>query len=247
MTKHFTHTIPIKFYHLDVQHQLSLPALVNLLFEASGYHAEANGFGMSTINAKGISWIVGRVGIYMARPLTHLPSCTIETWIDRTMGPSTLRKFNLYNPHNQCIATACFTYAALNLNTRQPVNVKEIIGNELTDTEYGKAIPMPAKIKPVIAKPEIFPSFPVKYGDLDYNRHATTTKYLQWILDTFPMERHQEYAIKKMEVNFASELFYQDVVTPQTAAIQQDEYVVELTAKDKVACRAKICWEKKIS
>jgi len=239
--KHLNLQLPIKFYHLDFQDHISLPSLVNLLFEASGEHAQLNGFGIDTIRQNNISWIVGRIGIYLEKPLLKIPHCEIETWIDRTVGPSTLRKFRIYDHQKQLLATACFTYAALDLTTRQPVNVKEMIGDEIIDTAKGADIRMPAKVRPIKGVAEVQQEFQVQYGDLDYNRHATTTKYLQWMLNGFPLEMYTQKYIRSIDVNFNAELFYQDEIKVKLAG-EADTYTVELQFQEKPACLAKISW-----
>ena len=239
--KYLIDTLPIKFYHLDVQDCVSLPALVNLLFEASGKHAAANGFGLDLIREKNVSWIVSRIGIYFEKLILKSSNLKVETWIDRTIGPSTLRKFKVYSEADELLATACFSYAALNLETRQPVNVKEILGKDIADLERGKSIPIPAKVRPLkdTAKKEIT-SFLIKYSDLDYNQHVTTSRYIQWLVDVFSFEQYQNNYVKSIDVNFASELFYGDKVSVYAGLISEDCSGVEIQSDEKLACSAKI-------
>lgn len=243
--KRLRQEIPVKFYHIDAQNHISIPSLVNLLFEASGQHAENNGFGIDKIREQGISWIVGRIGIYLHAPLTRFEHLTVETWIDRTVGPSTLRKFNIFTPDNQLLGTACFTYAALDLETRQPINVLELIGTEISDLEYGKNISMPAKVRPAKTPYQLQQHATVAYSHLDYNQHATTTQYLKWITDAFDIEQHASQYISSIDINFATELLYGDKVSIHRAQTDSNTYTVELRTEVAMACRAKVVWEKK--
>lgn len=241
--KHLVHQIPIKFYHLDCQNQIAMPALINLLFEASGKHAEAYGFGIDTIREKyNISWIVGRIGIDFNTSLKRCKAVNIETWIDRTIGPSTLRKFRVRDEKGELLATCCFTYAALNLETRQAINVWELIGSEVSDMERGKDIRMPSKVRPMKGETQLLDTFPVKYSDLDYNQHATTAKYLQWITDAFDLTTRQQKRLQSIDVNFASELLYGDMVSTHLAKIDDSNVTVLLKSGDKTACLAKVVW-----
>ncbi|MGB0524255.1 MAG: acyl-[acyl-carrier-protein] thioesterase [Flammeovirgaceae bacterium] len=244
MTKHLTCTLPIKFYHLDAQNRVSLPALINLLFEASGKHAELNGFGVEKTRELGFSWIVGRIGLDCRQMLSQISQVHIETWIDRTIGPSTLRKFRIKDDKGNLLATSCFTYAGLNLTTRQPINVSEIIGDEIPDLEYGKGIRMPAKVRPAKTEMQEHASFQVQYGDLDYNQHATTTKYVQWIMNAFPLELHEGHYVQSLDINFSNELLYGDGVNSLIAQNAEKDYTIELQTKGDVACRARVTWFK---
>ena len=43
------------------------------------------------------------------------------------------------------------------------------------------------------------------YFDFDLNRHVTSTRYIDWMMDTFPVDFHFTNFPKKISVNFMKE------------------------------------------
>src|SRR5690606_24512513 len=45
----------------------------------------------------------------------------------------------------------------------------------------------------------------IGYSDIDFNGHLNNSKYVDFIMDCFPIKDHQEYDIQSIEVNFKNE------------------------------------------
>jgi len=65
----------------------------------------------------------------------------------------------------------------------------------------------PGKIPPLEPDSIESPVFSVKYSDLDLNKHVNNMKYLQWVLDTYPIDHSTNKNIKSLEINYLSESF----------------------------------------
>jgi medium-chain acyl-[acyl-carrier-protein] hydrolase len=52
----------------------------------------------------------------------------------------------------------------------------------------------------------------VVYSDLDLNRHVYSIRYIQWILDSIPLEDFAAKKIRQLDINYLSEAFYDDEI-----------------------------------
>ena len=55
----------------------------------------------------------------------------------------------------------------------------------------------------------------VKYSDVDLNQHLTTTRYIDWMMDTFSMDFHSKNKCKSLILNFIREIPYSEKVDIQ--------------------------------
>ena len=85
--------------------------------------------------------------------------------------------------------------------------------------------------------------FEVHFSDIDVNNHVTATKYLQWILDSYPLEQHMKKRLKTLEISFVAEAVMGDQVTVQMESLPDHDLLAVRRGTDaKDLCRAAIGW-----
>jgi medium-chain acyl-[acyl-carrier-protein] hydrolase len=87
-------------------------------------------------------------------------------------------------------------------------------------------------------------SVAVRYDDIDVNRHVNSGRYIDWMLDAYPLQFHRDHCLRVLEVNFLGETLEGDVLNVRT---RQDRARVYLHALTKIGgpetCRARLEWE----
>src|SRR5439155_21646245 len=53
----------------------------------------------------------------------------------------------------------------------------------------------------------------VRYSDLDLNGHVNNTRYIGWILDSYPVDFLQVYTVRRFEINFLDEAIAGETVS----------------------------------
>jgi medium-chain acyl-[acyl-carrier-protein] hydrolase len=106
--------------------------------------------------------------------------------------------------------------------------------------------PMPfAKGKlPQIQQAAYQQKMPVRWHDIDLNRHVTNTRYLQWILDTLPSEI-LEKQLREIDIIFKSESILGDTVFSEAGLSEHESILLhKLTSQDtgKELVQAKTTW-----
>ena len=84
----------------------------------------------------------------------------------------------------------------------------------LPDRERAIEDSFPKLPQPV--KPDIEKHFDVRLHDLDINQHVNNVKYIEWALESIPLNIWNAKMISSLEITFRSETRYGESVTVQT-------------------------------
>ena len=67
-----------------------------------------------------------------------------------------------------------------------------------------------------------------KYSDIDINGHVNSIKYIEHILDLFPIEFFKEKRIKRFEMAYVAESYYGDILSFYREEVEEKEYDIEV-------------------
>lgn len=97
----------------------------------------------------------------------------------------------------------------------------------------------PSRIRVQAAEP--VESLRARYSDIDINGHVNSIRYVEHILDLFPLERYRETPIRRFEVAYVAESYYGDELSLYVDDCGGNAYAVEIRKNGKeTACRAKV-------
>jgi acyl-ACP thioesterase len=87
-------------------------------------------------------------------------------------------------------------------------------------------------------------SVKVRYADIDVNRHVNSSRYIDWIMDAYPLEFHRRNLLRVLEINFLSETLEDEVLSVRTRQTGAGAYAHSLRKADRSEiCRARLEWE----
>jgi len=71
-------------------------------------------------------------------------------------------------------------------------------------------------------------------------------KYLEWIVDLFPLEVFLHQKIKRIDVNYINEALFGEIVEIHQDKTQTDQCIFDLRRGEDLICRAQILFENDI-
>ena len=89
---------------------------------------------------------------------------------------------------------------------------------------------------------------PVRWHDIDLNRHVTNTRYLQWALDTLPLDVLDQKQLHELDIIFKAESILGDIVVSEAGMGETESILLHrLTSRDtgKELVQARMVWELK--
>ena len=83
-----------------------------------------------------------------------------------------------------------------------------------------------------------------KYSDIDINGHVNSIRYIEHILDLFPIELYKTKHIRRFEMAYVAESYYGDELSFFQEEVNENEYHVEVKKNgNEVVCRSKVLFE----
>ena len=195
-------------------------ALLNYLQAAAGEHAALLGVAVSDLRKSGHTWVLSRIHLAMERYPRGGETVRLKTWPAARDTLFTVRDFELFDSGGALIGTATTSWAVLNLKTRRPVKLVNVLPTYPINPE--RALNDPFSTLPVNETAEYELRLPVLRGDLDVNRHVNNTVYAGWALETVPEEVESSCRLAGLEIAFRAEAFYGDTIAARTARGEEE-------------------------
>lgn len=228
-------------FHVDFKGRLTMGVLGNHLLNCAGFHASERGFGIATLNEDNYTWVLSRLAIDLEEMPYQYEEFTVQTWVENVYRLFTDRNFAILNKDGKKIGYARSVWAMINLNTRKPADLLTLHGGSIVDYVCDEPCPIekPSRIKVTTDKPSA--KLAAKYSDIDINGHVNSIRYIEHILDLFPIQLYMRKQIQRFEMAYVAESYYGDELSFFEEEVNEDEYHVEIKKNDcEVVCRAKV-------
>ena len=232
----------------DFKNRISFASLINSILDAAGKHAETKNFGIEDLMKDGKTWVLSRVLLELLSEQPRSRNFWVETWVEDIQDVFTKRRFNVFDDNKNLFASACTMWAMIDIKSRRFLPLKKHLDMDFIVSGKEKFTDEPEKIPEIGENCKILRKVEALYSDIDINKHVTSTRYIQLILDAFSLEHHQNHNIKKFEINFLSEVLYGDSVEVKIETVSKNNYIIELvkSSDSKVACRSRILWDRSV-
>lgn len=231
-------------FHVDFTGRLTMGVLGNHLLNCAGFHANDRGFGMATLNEDNYTWVLSRLAIELEDMPRQYEDFTVRTWVENVYRLFTDRNFDIRDKDRRVIGYARSVWAMINMTTRKPADLLALHGGSIVDYVCAEPCPIekPSRIKVTSSEP--LAVVEAKYSDIDVNGHVNSIRYIEHILDLFPIDMYRTKRIRRFEMAYVSESYYGDRLFFFCEEVNADEFHVEMRKNgEEVVCRAKILFE----
>ncbi|MBC5993917.1 acyl-[acyl-carrier-protein] thioesterase [Pontibacter cellulosilyticus] len=243
-TSHFT----IRSNEIDYRGQATLPALVSYMQEAAWENTRDLGISMYDLLERGFTWVLQRMRVEMFRYPKHGESITVETWASGRERVFLHRDFRIYTSEKELLGQATSVWLVMDVVKRQLVSVPDFI-MEVEVVPGQEPLPFAKGKLPQLQEAQCAQQMPVRWHDIDLNRHVTNTRYLQWALDTLPLEVLEKKQLQEVDIIFKAESILGDTVVSEVGkGAEESIFLHKLLSQstDKELVQAKTVWDLKI-
>ena len=234
---------PIHAYQVDVERRLTAPMLCRVMEESAWRHAEHLELGFSHLQEKGLVWVLARLYLRIdAYPLwgDQLHVHTFPSGSDRLFC---YRDFQLSDQTGKTIGEAGTSWFVIDTVARKPQSTRSYMTLESHDDLVQKHLGQLKKL-PAAGGQDHSDTIRVRYQDIDINGHVNNVRYLDWMLDSFPLHFHQQHRLRELQINFLAESFYEDALQVVYEQLNDRTFRHEIVRlSDQIAvCRAVTGW-----
>ena len=235
-------------FYADCKRNLSLPVLGNNLLNCASYHAAQRGFGINNLNDINFTWVISRLAVELTRLPKENEKYSIITWIENVHTYFTNRNFEIIGSNGEIIGYSRSVWAAIDLDSRKPVNIMELHEGEKGIKEYivEKECPIGRPMHIRVTDGELVGSHKVVYSDIDINGHFNSVKYIEHILDLFPVQYLQSHDVQRFEIDYTAEGYAGDYLQFMKKQRGENEYDIEICkagkneAATEIVCSSRI-------
>lgn len=228
-------------FHVDLNGELTMGILGNHLLNCAGFHAQDRGFGIATLQEENTTWVLSRLAIELEEMPRQYEPFTIQTWVENVYRLFTDRNFAILNKDGKTIGYARSIWAIINLETRKPVDLLAVHGGNISSYILDKDCPIdrPTRIK--VNSTEAEESLIARYSDIDINGHVNSIRYIEHMLDLFPIELYKEKRIHRFDLAYMAESYYGDKLSFYKEQAGDDVYNIEVRKNgEEAVCRSQV-------
>ncbi len=224
----------------DMYSRLKLSALTNYLIQSAINSAESLGFGFDDLKEENLFWVLNRLTIEIYRPVMWNEKVEVETWPKNIERIFYIRDFIVRDEKGSIVAKASSAWLAINIENKRPGNFnkdKMAVFSALKD--YNALEYSPDKLGSITAEKSI--SVTPTYFDIDLNKHVTSTRYVDWMMDHFTIGFHQKHYPSRFSINYQKETMIGETICIKHQADQLNHSFEGYNEKqEKVAFRGQI-------
>ena len=236
----------VRSYEIDSKGKIKISAMLNYLQEAASQHAARLGASVVDLFPRNLTWVLSRYHIQIVTYPSWGETITINTWPSAKENLFALREFEILDQKGKRCAIATSSWMLLDFKKKQPVRPKDHLPHFQDHPERiidDKFDPLPAPEKIDIELP-----FRVRMSDLDLNRHANHVSYIEWALETVPVDILKKYQPAELEISFRGEALYGDRISSRTQIVNADSsagflHQISRETDGKELTRLKSSWQ----
>lgn len=194
-------------FHCDFQHELCLGHLGNDMLNIADMHSTRRNFGMTYLNTIRKTWVLSRLAIELNDMPREHDRIVLRTWVENAMKYFTKRNWEILSEdETKVYGYGKSIWAMIDLDTRQPQDILAINDGHINTYVYkDKQCPMDDVSRVMTPEMTTYTEFTVSYSDLDVNGHLNSMRYIDHIMDTFPLPYLQSHQVQRIEIAYVAE------------------------------------------
>ena len=243
-----TTAFTVRSGEIDSRGQITMPTLVSYMQEAAWNNTTTLGISMYELLERGLTWVLQRFRVEMFRYPIHNEAITVETWASGREKVFLYRDFRIYSSEKELLGQATSVWLVMDVIKRQLTTVPDFVMALELAPGY-EPLPFAKGKLPALANVAFEIQADVRWHDIDLNKHINNTRYLQWALETLPVELLEENQLKEIDIVFRSEATLGDTITAVAGKMTAHDNIfihkLSSTTTNKELVQARTVWEMK--
>ncbi len=228
----------------NAQLEMPMSVLTQMVIDIATEHANILDIGYTRLIKNNAAWVLSRIIVDMKRMPHYNETFSMTTWIISLNRFYSERAIRFTDVENNVLGYVRTTWVAIDIEKRRPVNLTAL---------FPEGVPMPEMEFPVEQQGKVhkiehstqsrFHTFLA--SDIDCNRHVNTNRYVEQVINQFPLDFYDANRISFFDITFHAEALFGEKVCV-SSLIDEDEAIVEITdCNSKLCTAAKLKFEKR--
>lgn len=221
MALRYTKKFEINYHDAAKNLQCKLTSLVNFLCDVGNAQSESLGDTIDSLMADNMAWVFYKYDIRIHEYPKYRDIINIETFPLAFNKFYAHRGYKLTNEQGKLIAEGTALFFLIDLKRRRPMRIPdEKIALYDSQDVFNASIDMEdiKKFETVDATK----TFNIRYSDIDSNGHVNNVNYMEWAIESVPVDIIKGYELKRIKVLFEKETTYGHKIKVSTEIIKDD-------------------------
>jgi medium-chain acyl-[acyl-carrier-protein] hydrolase len=235
-------TFRLHSYEVDQSGRARPDILLSFMLDTAWSHTKDTEFSYTELKDEGQLWVLSRfLAVFHDLPKWD-DEITVETWGKGTDKLFGLRDFIIHSKSGGKLVSATSAWLIIDRKTSRIQRIDTLGKNFPMQLDRNELDVGLEKIDPQPSEQTDF-EYVVRYSDLDVNKHVNSSKYVQWIIDSFPSDLLDHNVLGSFEINYLSEAKLNDRILVSISNAGEYHYCEIRRETDSVElCRAKVTW-----
>ncbi len=247
LNNYFDKQYELRYFEMNKFGVASPTTILTLLEETAADHCGNIDYNLYQLAEKNIGWVLLGGVMQMERYPIYKEKITIRTWLSKYSSIKGCRENIIYDAQNNIIGRAKGLWVFFDINKRRPVRIFDDIIKKWSFCSMESISVVPLKQMTTIEHPDYEAQFKVHKADTDLIKHVNNIKYLEWLLESVPMEITDNYYLHTINGKFISEIYYgQSVISSTKKSSDDQSFIHAITTADtnKICAVAETSWRK---
>lgn len=244
----FSKEYEINYYDVDYKLKCKLSSIVNFLCDIGNEQAESVGDTIESLTERNCAWVFYKYDIRMKEYPKYRDVINIETTPAGFNKFYAFRNYKITNSNGDIIGEAIALFFLIDILKRRP---KRISQEQLKsyDSEDIANVSIDMERIRNLESIDFNKLFNIRYSDIDSNGHVNNVKYIEWAIESVPLDVVKEYMLTRVKVVFEKEAIYGHNVTVEAQIVRQDNNRITSIHRikgdeDKELTKLELIWER---
>ena len=199
----YTVRIPVQSYQTNQYGKASVCSLLQFMLEAAWDHARLMDLGFDQLQSRNMFWVLSRLYLEVEKYPEWQDTIVLHTWSAGTDGMYAYREFLLEDEGGGVLLRGNTAWLILDVDSKKIVLLKDY--RETFPRFGGHGVCRePKRLRPGKHTDEL-QYLPVRFSELDVNKHFNSVKALERVLDHFGIDFLNEYEPASIEISYLKE------------------------------------------
>lgn len=217
----------VHYYETNYRLECKMSSIINYFCDIGSKQSEELGVGIDYLTEKRLAWVFYKYDIKVNRYPMYGEKIKVVTMAKSFKKFYASRGYEIYDENNEKIVEGEGIFLLINIDKRRAVRIPEdqyiAYGVDVENCQDIKLTKLEKLTEEMHNS-----SFKVRYGDIDSNMHVNNVKYVEWAVESLPLDIVLNYELKEITVIFEKECKYGAEIKTSCQVRETDDGLVIL-------------------
>lgn len=243
----FSKEYEINYYDVDCNLKCKLSSIVNFLCDIGNTQAEGLGETIDYLTKENYAWVFYKYDISVNKFPMYRDKIKVSTAAIGFNRFYAYRGYEIKDNNGEVLVYAKALFFCIDIKKRRP---SRILQDRMMLYSGGVELPKKIDMKEAseVSKEDYIKEFNTRYSDIDSNGHVNNVKYIEWAIESVPLEIIKDYHLKDIQVTFEKETIYGESIHVSTEIKEEEGSITTVhvikSSEGKILTKLEISWVK---